>query len=262
MLLERSDHRAWGDVRAAVSRTKEAGHRELPVQGSTSAPGGDPAEVALFVTGGSSKCNLPGVAPIITNNNDECTRPCTQLHEMRHVSDWGPCCARARAAYQAPGAIKASVMARWNAYLTTNEPWFECRGYGRSAECANAMNAILLCWAPAWAVRSLLIGAGALGGGAAGAAIGGAIGAGAGAGAGLAGGPAAPVTVPVGAAAGFVSGEVLGGLAGAGVGAMLGAAADTMRQACCRQVQSYRVHVTAQRTANCAAAGATPVCPF
>lgn len=264
VLLHAPSHPIWKQVHsnASILLPHEPAIRELPVGGGIPPAIGDPAEKALYVTGGYSKCNLGGAAPIIVNNNNECTRPCTQLHEMKHVADWGACCSRARPQYQAPGANKAAIMAQWNSYLTNNEAWFECRAYGRSVMCANAMNAILLCWAPEWLVRTILVGGGALAGGMIGAQVVGAAGTATGAGAGLAGGPAAPVTVPAGAAAGFITGEMLGFLTGAGIGALLGAGAEALREACCRQVQSYRAHVTAERSANCGASGGTPVCPF
>lgn len=264
VLLSNYSHPALQFARS-VARGLPAGEavsRELPVGGGPIATSGTEGERALFTTGGYSMCNLGGAAPIIVNNNNECTRPCTQWHEMLHISDWGACCERARAAYQAHGANQAAVMTQWNTFLTTNEAWFECRAYGRSVRCADAMSAILLCWAPAWLVRTILVGGGALAGGTIGSSVAGAVGAGTGAAGGLVGGPAAPVTVPAGAAAGFITGEVLGMLTGAGIGALLGAAAESLREACCVQVRSYRAHVEGKRVANCGAAGGAPVCTF
>ncbi|HYR10133.1 MAG TPA: DUF4157 domain-containing protein [Longimicrobium sp.] len=211
---------------------------------------------------GSSRCNLPGSAPIINNTNPHCTRVCTQLHEMKHVSDWGPCCARARAAFQAPGADQAAVQARWNDYMDRNRAWFECRAYQRSVQCADVMRALLLCPAPARVLRWVARGVGALGGGVAGAQIAGMVGAATGAGAGLGGGPLAPATVPAGAAAGFVTGEVLGLLTGASIGAMLAEGAEVMRERCCERIAEYEADSVRGRTVNCDRAGPPPVCPF
>jgi hypothetical protein len=219
-------------------------------------------EEVLNDTMGSSRCNLEGSAPSTTNSNPSCTRPCTALHEAQHVSDWGPCCARARAAFQAPGADQAAVRTRWNTYLETNRPWFECQAYGRSVTCADAMHTALLCGAPARVMRWLAMGAGAVGGGVLGAQVMGAQGAAVGAGTGLLGGPLAPATVPAGATAGFVTGEVLGFLSGLGTGAAAGAAADALREQCCRHVREYRDNSVRGRTINCDRAGRAPTCPF
>jgi hypothetical protein len=54
---------------------------------------------------------------------------------------------------------------------------------------------------------------------------------------------------------------MLGLLTGAGLGGLLGAGAEALREACCKQVQSYRTHVSAQKAKNCGAAGPAPVCP-
>ncbi len=92
-----------------------------------------------FTTGGSSKCNLGGASQVITNNNDEATRQCTQEHEEKHVSDRSACCETARAAYQADGADRAAIMRAWNDWVRTNRPWFECRAYGVSVTCADGL---------------------------------------------------------------------------------------------------------------------------
>ena len=100
------------------------------------APGG---EEMNFTTGGSSKCNLRGASQVITNNNDEATRQCTQEHEEKHVSDRSACCETARAAYQADGADQPAIMRAWNGWIRTNRPWSECRAYGVSVRCAEGL---------------------------------------------------------------------------------------------------------------------------
>lgn len=268
VLLRDPAHPAWAELRRHASPGVRAALPE----------GGAAGEAVLNDTMGSSRCNLEGSAPTITNGNLTCTRPCTAAHEAQHVADWGPCCARARAAYQAPGANQPAVLAQWNAYLDGNRAWFECQAYRRSEACADTMRRVLLCDSNARVLRWVAMGAGALGGGiagaqmmgATGAATGATVGAGVGAGAGLLGGPAAPATVPggalVGAAAGgtagFITGEVLGFLGGLTSGAAAGAAADAVREACCRLVREYGDNSTRGRVAYCDRAGPAPVCPF
>jgi hypothetical protein len=99
-------------------------------------------------TGGYSVCNLAGERPRIVNENNECTRPCTQRHEEQHRRDDGACCERARAAYQANGADQAEIMRRWNAWVDASTPYQECRAYGVSVSCAEGMARDRSCSSP------------------------------------------------------------------------------------------------------------------
>lgn len=112
---------------------------EEPVEGSL--PDELDGEVVIHTTGGYSKCNLAGAAPVIVNNNDECARDCTQRHEESHVADWGGCCEQARIAHQSEQtqAAKNAVVRQWNTWINTNRPDIECKAYGVSVTCAREM---------------------------------------------------------------------------------------------------------------------------
>ncbi len=123
------------------SCTECAMEAELPVNGGTPADvHGE--EVVELVTGGSSKCNLSGDSQVITNNNDECSRSCTQEHEENHVANRSSCCEQARTAYHAArdsgdAAARRQVMSRWNQWVRTNKDASECAAYAVSISCVN-----------------------------------------------------------------------------------------------------------------------------
>jgi len=126
------------DVNPDKLRAREQTQQEKPVE--TLLPRLVDGEIVLLTTGGFSMCNLAGDAPRIVNNNDECSRPCTQEHEEFHVTDWGPCCEETRAEHHAADAEgKRRILHMWNEWLTTNEPYHECRAYGVSVRCADEM---------------------------------------------------------------------------------------------------------------------------
>lgn len=123
--------------------TGELIQREEPARGKD--PHEEDGEVVELTTGGSSKCNLGGDAQSITNNNDECSRPCTQEHEENHVARRAPCCERARAAYHAArdagdSERRSRVMRLWNEWTRANNAASECEAYGVSIACANRMH--------------------------------------------------------------------------------------------------------------------------
>jgi RHS repeat-associated protein len=101
-----------------------------------------PDERATATVNGATSCGLskPVDDPmVISINNTKCTKSCTQDHENQHASDLGPCCKKARAAYQKTGASKPDVMKKWNDYLSRADSWTECNAYGRSVTCAEAL---------------------------------------------------------------------------------------------------------------------------
>lgn len=223
---------------------------------------GDSDDSTLLAINGKTGCNLPLGLPWLTVTNPRCTAPCTLLHESTHFADISPCCVRAGIAYRAASpADKVAVATRWNSWIRTNRPWFECRAYRVSQTCGTAISGMALCWAPSSVVAPLIVGGATIAGAVGGTLITGTAGAGAGAGAGLAGGPAAPVTVPVGATAGFITAGLQGFIAGAGIGALAGVGAEHLRRRCCNDLPQYRQMAAAKIAQYCGASAHTP-CPF
>ena len=93
------------------------------------------------VTGGHTTCNRETGVPVITNNNNECSRPCTQQHEEKHKADRGPCCKKYSDAFKAAGTVKDknAETEKWNDYIDSSTHWSECRGYTESVNCADQM---------------------------------------------------------------------------------------------------------------------------
>ena len=92
-------------------------------------------------TGGFTQCNRESGVPHITNNNDECSRPCTQEHEEVHKADHTACCKKYSEAWKAALTVadKNKETKKWNDNATSNKDWDECRGYTKSVECAERM---------------------------------------------------------------------------------------------------------------------------
>jgi hypothetical protein len=58
-----------------------------------------------------------------------------------HAADLGPCCKRANKAYNAADTEpkKTAVQDKMNQWVLDNKNYFECRGYGESVKCADAL---------------------------------------------------------------------------------------------------------------------------
>ncbi|MEN8177804.1 MAG: hypothetical protein ABFS39_04210 [Pseudomonadota bacterium] len=118
-----------------------AAEAELPVS-KISAPDMQGGEMLELVTGGSSKCNLSGDEQVITNNNDECSRSCTQNHEQNHVDGRSSCCEQARSAFHTArddgdATAQNRIMRAWNQWIRTNKDASECAAYAVSMSCAS-----------------------------------------------------------------------------------------------------------------------------
>ncbi len=254
-LLNSRPHPAWGAFGYLPSTAS------VPHLSEVNDPGDSDNPTLMSIDIGEADCNLTLGLPWINVTDPGCTARCTLLHESTHFSDILPCCVRAGIAYRAaPSHMKATVATQWGTWKTLNRPWLECRAYRVSQTCANAMNAMLLCWAPESVVEYATMAAGGIVGGLVGSHLAGLAGASAGAAAGTTGGPLSPVTVPTGAVAGFISGELLGILAGAGIGAMAGAGAEALRRQCCDRLKTFRD--TAEREIELHCGSARTRCPW
>ena len=114
-------------------------------------------------------CDLTRIGPVIDppmlirNNNQGCTRECTQRHEEVHIRDNGDCCSRARRAVQAVIALGepldmrliGDLIALWDAYVAEGYAWTECNAYTESYLCAwELRDRNFCCYAPtAWIIE-------------------------------------------------------------------------------------------------------------
>lgn len=95
-----------------------------------------------------SACNIDtGEYEIKFNDNQTCTRDCTQMHEERHQLDLGPCC-RAAAGRVAAGADRRLVQNQWNNWVLSGAgPWSECNAHAISVACGQTVLSINNCGA-------------------------------------------------------------------------------------------------------------------
>lgn len=92
--------------------------------------------------GGVSRCwPNSGVYLIERNDNDCCTRPCTQEHEQQHVIDhdrWG-CCKAFSIAWNKPGANPQALKQLWETWASQANLATECNAYTNDVACARRL---------------------------------------------------------------------------------------------------------------------------
>jgi len=99
-----------------------------------------------YHTGGESVCNpTTGNYDITKNSNTCCTKPCTQQHEQRHVTDLGGCCKKLADKIKAGGDANA-LIDQYNTWFDGGASnWSECNAYGVSVSCAENMKTTQKC---------------------------------------------------------------------------------------------------------------------
>ena len=90
---------------------------------------------------GETGCDVSVGVPSYTldPNQSLCDRDCTTKHELVHVADLTPCCAKAKKAYDKAKTEKDkdAVQDKMNTWVKKNEDYFECRAYAETLRCAD-----------------------------------------------------------------------------------------------------------------------------
>ena len=82
---------------------------------------------------------------LIKNNNECCTRECTQEHELQHKRDLGECCEALSKALKAPGADTIALIQEFNNWKEQARPITECRAFTNDISCAKRLARIYGC---------------------------------------------------------------------------------------------------------------------